>query len=235
LLRLAVPLLPEGLHAWLPVLLVLLLGNILWVGLVTVNQKRLDLMFGNSSVMHMGYIFLAVAALAADGGPGGNDVAVSAAVLLMFAHGISIAMLFALGERIERAAGTLEFVELGGLGKSAPRLAFLFGIAGMATLGLPGLANFAGELLVFVAAFRNYHAADGFGPLQVATVAALWGVVLSAVFILRACRAVFHGPESGAFHAVEDLSPAERAAPVLLAGCLLAVGLYPNLLLQLLR
>ena len=57
---------PEGMAHWLPWICVLLLGNIIWVGLVTLNQKRLDLMLGNSSVMHMGYIFLAVAALAAN-------------------------------------------------------------------------------------------------------------------------------------------------------------------------
>src|SRR5690606_12579257 len=60
LLRLAIPLVPEGLQHWLTPLLVLLLGNILWVGLVTISQKRLDTLLGNSSVMHMGYIFLAI-------------------------------------------------------------------------------------------------------------------------------------------------------------------------------
>ncbi|HEY8961333.1 MAG TPA: proton-conducting transporter membrane subunit, partial [Luteolibacter sp.] len=99
LLRLAIPLLPEGMQAWLTPLLVLLLGNILWVGLVTVNQKRLDTLLGNSSVMHMGYIFLAIAALAAV--PGGNTIALPAAVILMFAHGISIALQFSLADNIE--------------------------------------------------------------------------------------------------------------------------------------
>lgn len=235
LLRLAVPLLPAGLHAWLTPLLVLLLGNILWVGLVTVNQKRLDLMLGCSSVMHMGYILLAVAVLAADGGAAGNDIAVPAAVLLMFGHGVSIALLFALCDRIRRATGTLEFVELGGLGKAAPRLALLFAIGGMAALGLPGLANFAGELLVFLAAFRSYRPDAGLGPVQVATILALWGVVLGAVYLLRAYRSIFHGPAAPATDAATDLPAAGQLAPALLAACLLAVGIYPELLLRLLR
>ncbi len=235
LLRLAVPLLPEGMHAWLNPLLWLLLGNILWVGLVTVNQKRLDLLLGNSSVMHMGYIFLAIAALAADGGVARNQLAQPAAVLLMFAHGLSIAMLFGLSNRIERSTGTLELLDLGGLAKSAPTLAFLFGIAGMASIGLPGLANFAGEVMVFLATFQNHQPATGLGPLQVATILSLWGVVLGAVYMLRAYRSIFQGEPVRATEAVADLTATDRLAAVLLAAVLLGVGLYPNLLLHLLR
>ena len=232
LLRLAVPLLPEGMNAWLTPLLVLLLGNVLWVGYVTVSQKRLDLMLGNSSVMHMGYIFLAIAALAA---MPGNDLAAPAAVLLMFAHGISIALLFGLADRIERATGTLDLEDLGGLAKSAPALAFLFGIAAMASIGLPGLANFAGEVLVFLAAFRSYDGTAGFGPVQVACVLAIWGVVISAIYMLRAYRNVFQGPAGKTTQSAPDLSLIDRIPAVLLTLVLLAVGLYPNLLLDLLK
>jgi NADH-quinone oxidoreductase subunit M len=232
LLRLAVPLLPEGMHAWLVPLLVLLLGNVLWVGYVTVSQKRLDLMLGNSSVMHMGYIFLAIAALAA---MPGNDLAAPAAVLLMFAHGISIALLFGLADRIERAAGTLDLEDLGGLAKSAPALAFLFGIAAMASIGLPGLANFAGEVLVFLAAFRSYDGTAGFGPVQIACVPSIWGVVVSAIYMLRAYRNIFQGPAGGNTAGAPDLPLTDRVPAVLLTVVLLAVGLYPNLLLHLLK
>ncbi|MFN7343097.1 MAG: proton-conducting transporter membrane subunit, partial [bacterium] len=151
MLRVALPMVPEGLQVWLTPLLVLLLGNILWVGFVTISQKRLDTMLGSSSVMHMGYIFLAIAALIANKE---NDIALPAAVLLMFAHGISIALLFGLADRIERSTGSLDFADLGGLAKSAPALAFVFGIGAMASIGLPGLANFAGEVMVFLSAFK---------------------------------------------------------------------------------
>ena len=122
MLRLAIPLVPEGLQVWLNPLLVLLLGNIIWVGFVTISQKRLDRMLANSSVMHMGYIFLAIAALIAFPE---NPLARSAAIVLMFAHGVSIALLFGLADRIEQKTGTLDLQELGGLAKSAPSLAFL--------------------------------------------------------------------------------------------------------------
>jgi NADH-quinone oxidoreductase subunit M len=236
LLRLAIPLVPEGLNAWLVPLCVLLVGNILWVGLVTINQKRLDLMLGNSSVMHMGYIFLAIAALAAAKANGlSNDLAQPAAVLLMFAHGISIAMLFGLADRIERNTGTLELSDLGGLAKSAPRLAFLFGMVGMASIGLPGLANFAGEVMVFLSAFKNYDPAAGFGPVQIACILAIWGVVISAVYMLRAYRKIFQGPAVRVTETAADLTVADRIPVLLLAVALLAVGLYPNLLLSLLK
>lgn len=236
LLRIAIPLVPEGMNAWLVPLLVLLVGNILWVGLVTINQKRLDLMLGNSSVMHMGYIFLAIAALAAvNGDVSLNPIAQPAAVLLMFAHGISIAMLFGLADRIERNTGTLELSDLGGLAKSAPGMAFLFGMVGMASIGLPGLANFAGEVMVFLSAFRNYDPAAGLGPVQIACILAIWGVVISAVYMLRAYRKIFQGPTVRATETAADLTFADRIPVILLAVALLAVGLYPNLLLHLLK
>jgi NADH-quinone oxidoreductase subunit M len=255
LLRLAIPLVPEGMQAWLTPLLVLLLGNILWVGFVTISQKRLDGMLGNSSVMHMGYIFLAIAALVASYHPAGgidigtgsrtisetfaagftNTLAQPAAVLLMFAHGISIALLFGLADRIERSTGSLDLQDLGGLAKAAPSLAFIFGIAAMASIGLPGLANFAGEVLVFLAAFRNYDPAAGLSPVQIACILSIWGVVISAVYMLRAYRAVFQGPAVKTTESAADLTFADRIPAMLLVIALFAVGLYPNLLLNLLK
>lgn len=233
LLRLAVPLVPEGLQTWLVPLCVLLLGNILWVGFVTINQKRLDGLLGNSSVMHMGYIFLAIAALAATPGEI-NPVAVAAATLLMFAHGISIAMLFGLADRIERITGTLDLDKLGGLAKPAPALGFLFGLVAMASIGLPGLANFAGEILVFISAFDAYDPAVGLGPVQVTAILAIFGIVISAVYMLRAYRRIFQGPTVRGTEGASDLTMSDRIPALVLGVTLLAIGIYPNLLLHLL-
>ncbi|BDS08940.1 NADH dehydrogenase subunit M [Oceaniferula spumae] len=229
ILRIAMVVAPEGMANWLPWLCVLLLGNIIWVGLVTLNQKRLDLMLGNSSVMHMGYIFLAIAALSANGQ---NEIAQPAAVLLMFAHGISIALLFSLSAMIERKTGTLDIAQLGGLAKTAPALAFVFGLAGMASIGLPGLANFAGEVMVFFAGFADWKPADGMGWVQVTTIIALWGVVLSAVYMLRAYRNIFQGPLVRDTETATDLHICEKIPTYLLAATLLVVGVYPQILLQ---
>ena len=235
LLQVAVPLLPIGMNAWLTPLLVLLLGNILWVGLVTISQKRLDSMLGHSSVMHMGYIFLALAAVVAANAAGkANEFGIPAATVLMFAHGISIAMLFGLADRIEARAKSLDFSDLGGLAKPAPVLAFLFGLAGMASLGLPGLANFSGEVMVFLAGFEGRDAGTPLGPVQIATILSLWGVVISAVYVLRGFRKTFQGPLVKATSSASDLTLLEKIPAILLAIGLLIVGIYPRILLQLL-
>jgi NADH-quinone oxidoreductase subunit M len=229
------PAVPEGMQQWLVPLIVLLLGNILWVGFITINQKRLDSMLANSSVMHMGYVFLAIAALIAAGSTSANTLAVPAATVLMFGHGVSIALLFALSDRIHHLTGSLRMTELGGLAKSAPGLAFLFGLAGMASIGLPGLANFAGEAAVFLAGFQNWSPQEPLGAVQIGTIIALFGVVISAIYMLRAIRAIFHGGESravtsGSSEAGRDLNRSEKLPALLLAVSLLVVGLFPNIL-----
>lgn len=231
LIRVALEVAPDGMKHWLTLLLVLLVCNIIWVGLVTINQKRLDLMLGNSSVMHMGYIFLAIAAAIG----GGTTFAIQAAVLLMFAHGISIAMSFSLAASIEQKTGSLELNQLGGLAKNAPRLAFYFGLVGMASIGLPGLANFAGEIMVFISGFEGWNKTDGLGPVQIATIIAIWGVVISAVYMLRAFRNIFHGDTASRTENATDLTLREKSPAILLGIALLWVGIYPQSILQFLN
>jgi NADH-quinone oxidoreductase subunit M len=232
LIRVALPLVPDGMQAWLTPLLVLLLGNLLWCGMVTISQKRFDNMLGSASVMHMGYIFLGIAAAVASTE---NTLGIPAAVLLMFAHGVSVGLLFSLADRIERSTGSLDFADLGGLAKSAPALAFTAGFAAFTAMGLTVSANFVGEVLVFLSAFQQYNPANGIGALQTACILAIWGVVISAVYMLRAYRAMFHGPQVDATRNAADLTTADRIPALLLAIPLLAVGLYPNLLLNLLK
>ncbi len=225
------PLMQTGYMPWMETLLVLLVGNVLWVGYVTVNQKRLDLMLGNSSVMHMGYIFLAFAALVISNGNGqSNEWAVKGASLLMLAHGLSIALLFLLCGQVEKQTGTLEINSLGGLGAKLPRMAFVFGLAGMASVGLPGLANFPGEFMVFFSGFAGFN--GQFGPVQIATICCLWGLVVGAVYMLRAYRNIFQGDLSKASAYATELLPTERAANYFLVITLVLFGLFPTLVLQ---
>jgi len=150
----------------------------------------------------------------------------------MFAHGISIAMSFSLADRIESKTGTLEINQLGGLAKNTPSLAFLFGLVGMASIGLPGLANFAGEIMVFFSGFEDWSPADGFGPLQITTTIAIWGVVISAVYMLRAFRNIFQGETVRRTEKVKPLSRDEKIPAIMLGLILLVVGIYPNVILQ---
>lgn len=232
LIRIALPMVPDGMQAWLTPLLFMLLGNLLWCGLVTISQKRFDNLLGNASVMHMGYIFLAIATFVAYPE---NTIAIPAAVVLMFAHGISVALLFGLAEKIERSTGTLDMDELGGLAKATPALAFLFGIAAFTAMGLTVSANFVGEVLIFLATFQQYRPTEGLGPVQIVSIFAIWGVVISAVYMLRAFRKMFHGPLVLRTESVADLPFMVRLPSIILVIALVAVGLYPNLLLNLLK
>lgn len=141
-------------------------------------------MLGHSSVMHMGYIFLGVASW--------NAIGLGGAAILMLAHGLSIALLFLLNGALREKAGRSASNALAASRKKAPMLGLLFGMAAFASVGLPGFANFAGEVLVFFGAFKN-TVAHGTLWLGTATVLALWGVLISAVYMLRAYRAVFKG------------------------------------------
>ena len=220
LLRLAIPLLPEGARHWAGLLVVLLLGNIIYVGLVTIAQKRLDWMLGYSSVMHMGYIFLGIASA--------TILATTGAVVLIFAHGLSIALLFAIAGELRQRTGTLAFDELGGLARIMPFAGLAFGFGVFAAVGLPGFANFAGEIMIFFGAFKHGWTMDGFHIFQIATVLALWGVVISTVYMLRAYRKTFMGTLSEQWKQLVDLRPTLRVPVTLLIGALICCGFFPQ-------
>jgi NADH-quinone oxidoreductase subunit M len=225
LLRVAVPMLPLGHSAeWVQhLLIVLLLGNILWVGLVTIAQRELDMVLANSSVMHMGYVFLGIVS--------GSAIGYAGAVMLMFAHGISIALLFALSAAVKERTGTLQFHRLGGLATKAPWLGLIFGMAAMASIGLPGFANFAGEINIFFGGFANRAPGAGLGWVQWATILALWGVVMSVVYMHRAYRAVFKGETSPVCAEASDITLWSARVPLLiLLVALLVAGFYPNVI-----
>ena len=220
LLRLAIPLLPDGARHWASLLVVLLLGNIIYIGLVTIAQKRLDWMLGYSSVMHMGYIFLGIASA--------NILGVTGATALMFAHGLSIALLFAIAGEIRKRTGTLLLDDLGGLAKVMPFAGLAFGLGAFAAIGLPGFANFAGEIMIFFGAFKNGWEIERFYLFQIVTVLGLWGVVISTVYMLRAYRKAFMGTLAARWTDLVDLRPTLRVPVALLVGALLSYGFFPQ-------
>ena len=224
LIRVALPLLPEGAREWSWLLLILLVGNIIYVGLVTIGQKHLDLMLGYSSVMHMGYIFLGVAAM--------NLIGVSGAALLMLAHGLSIAALFAMAGILREKRPTLALDSFGGVGRSMPWLGAAFGCAAFASIGLPGFANFASEVLVFFGAFKTGADPAQTWHFQLATIFALWGVVISAVYMLRAYRAIFMGESGKDTASWTDVVKPARWPVTLLIAVLLVAGFAPKIFLS---
>jgi NADH-quinone oxidoreductase subunit M len=189
------------------------------LGYVTVAQRDLKQMIGYSSVMHMGYAFLGVACLTSVGAGG--------AVLLCVAHGLSVAVLFLLATCIHHRTGTFEMAEIGGLVKHTPVLAAFFATAILANIGLPGpgLANFWGELTVFMALYDAQ---------QWMVIPAVFGVVISAVYGLRALASIFYGQPTEAFQKAsagrtfQDITWSERIPATFLIVALVGIGIWPR-------
>lgn len=218
LVQVALPLLPAGLAHWAhPLAWLAVIGNVLIIGFVTIAQRDLKQMIGYSSVMHMGYAFLGIAT--------GSIVGVGGVVLLMVAHGLSVALLFQLATAVHHRTHTFDMDKMGGLAAKAPVLAAFFVAATFASIGLPGFGNFWGELTIFVALWE-------FSPLI--TALAVAGVIISAIYGLRSAANVFFGQptahltEVTAKHPVADLTWAEKVPALVLLVALLFVGLWPK-------
>jgi len=225
LLQIGALALPLGLVEWQNWIVWLALGNIVLIGLITMTQKDLKQMISYSSVMHMGPIFLGIAAFAISGG----DVAgLGGAVVLMFAHGLSVALMFHLGQSICDCTGTYEMSKMGGLAAKAPVLGAFFVAATMASVGLPGFANFWGELTVFASLAKIQ-------PMWLLG-AIILSIVISAIYGLRAVAKIFYGKNSGGalsdaeFENVRDITLAERVPALILFAALVAVGFVPSLI-----
>lgn len=217
LLRIAVPLMPHAAQSWMHVIAYLCLGNIIYNGFVAMRQRDLNLVIGNSSVAHMGFVFLGLATL--------NIVGVTGAVMIMIAHGLLAALSFAITGHFYRQAGTLEMDKMGGFLQRMPFVGAAFIIAAMAGCGLPGFANFIGEAMTLFGAYAQL-------PLVVSF--AVWGgLVIAALYMLRAVRSVLHGPVPAELGAVADAQGWWRKLPfALLFVALFAFGVWPRSLTE---
>jgi NADH-quinone oxidoreductase subunit M len=213
LLRIALPLLPAGARDWMSVVAWLALGNILYCGLVAMRQKDLNLLIGNSSVAHMGFVFLGLASL--------NVIGITGAMVIMVAHGLLAALSFAVSGYLYQKAGTTEMAQFGGLLRQLPFVGTVLILALLAGCGVPGFANFVGEILVFFGAW----------PTQpTVTILAVWGaLIIGAVYMLRAIRQMLHGPPSERWSGLADAANFWRKLPMLLLVVgLLAFGCVPR-------
>jgi len=213
LMRVALPMTPDGWKEIGWIVGLLLAGNILYLGLAALQQRDFRWLLGFSSAMHMGTVFLGLIS--------GTVLGLAGALTLMVGHGLSAALGFAVAGEISRRTGTSWMQDLGGLAQRAPKLWFYLMVAAMASMGLPGLANFAGEIMIFFGAWAAHPGLVGI---------AAWGVVLSAVAMLRAVRAIAFGAMSPAVSAegVADLQGIRETWPLAaLSLALLLVGIVP--------
>lgn len=216
IIRVAVGLLPEGARMWLPWLAGLCVFNIIYGGFVAMAQRDLKLIIGYSSSSHMGYVLLGIACL--------TPLGLDGAVLLMFAHGLMTALSFALVGHLYDQTHTRYLPDLGGLAAQMPFIAACGVAAAMASSGLPGFANFVSELLIFLGGWDRY-------PVPV--ICGVFGVVITAVYMLRLVRGTFFGEPKPAFHHVQDATTAFQRLPYLvLLAALVWVGCWPGRVLQ---
>ncbi|MBI1953415.1 MAG: NADH-quinone oxidoreductase subunit M [Candidatus Omnitrophica bacterium] len=216
ILRVAVGLLPEGAYTWLPWVAGISIMNILYGGFVALAQKDIKFLIGYSSSSHMGYVLLGIACL--------NPLAVSGAVLLMFAHGLMTALAFAAVGHIYDQTHTRQIAEWGGLARQVPFIATAFVVSALASSGLPGFANFVAELLVFFGSWETY---------RLPALAAVFGIVITAFYMLRAVRTGFFGPLNPRWAGLKDAAPFERLPYFILITALVIVGCFPSLLTDL--
>ncbi len=216
IIRVGMELLPAGAEAWMPVLLGLGIINVLYGAISALGQTDLKYVVGYSSVSHMGYVLLGMATL--------DPLGIAGSVLQMFSHGIMTALFFAMVGVVYDRTHIRDITVLEGLAKRMGITASYFAVAGLASLGLPGLSGFVAELLVILGLFRSGYILLG--------ILGIVGATITAVYILRLLAKVFFGPVSARWERLPDLNRTEGFAGGVLVFFLIAVGVYPFPMIQ---
>jgi NADH-quinone oxidoreductase subunit M len=221
-LRVATYLLPEGAKEYANIIIVLSAIAILYGAFATMMQKDLKYINAYSSVSHVGFSLLGIGML--------TQTAMTGAVMQMVSHGVMTALFFAVIGMIYDRTHTRMVNDMGGLMKVMPFIATVFFIVGLCSLGLPGLSGFVAEMTVFIGSWQN---ADIFH--RIATIAAAMSIVVTAVYILRAIGKTVMGPIKNEYIQLKDASWNERLAAILLVAGILAIGIAPYWLNDLIK
>ncbi|MCH8224250.1 MAG: NADH-quinone oxidoreductase subunit M [Chloroflexi bacterium] len=211
IIRVGMFLLPHGAETWMPVLITLGTINVLYGAISAMSQTDLKYVIGYSSVSHMGYVLMGIATL--------HPIGLAGAVLQMFSHGIMTALMFLLVGAIYERTHSRDIRVLNGLFSRMRVTSFFFAIAGLASMGLPGLSGFIAEFMVFTGAFSTYL------PLAVLAVV---GAALTAVYILRLLARTFLGEADPRWDHLTDASPLEKGVGGAFVMILLFVGIWPE-------
>jgi NADH-quinone oxidoreductase subunit M len=231
LLRISYPLLPGEVINFAYILALLGVINILWGALNAIAQIDMKKMIAYSSVSHMGYVLLGMAAVVSTN-DGGAQAGLNGAVMQMFNHGTITAMLFMLvGVIYEKAHHRYIFYPddykdpalagkpgFGGIGAQMPVFTAFVAFAFFAGLGLPALSGFISEALCFI---------GGFSVFRTLTIIGTLGILLNAIYFLRAYQHVFLGPLNEKYKDYADMSPMDLAIVIPLAAIILFLGVYP--------
>jgi len=217
MMRFAFPLFPQAAAQFAPVLIGLAVAGILYASFLACAQSDIKRLLAYSSFGHTGFMVLGVAAW--------TPVALSGSVMQMVNHGITASALFLMAGALEERSGSRQMAGFGGLWGTMPLYGAFFLLFSLSTLGLPGLNTFVGEFLVL---------AGTFGVSPAATVAALCGMVLVLIYLLKLVQALLFGRGK---HAVgfADLSRREGFIFAILAVLVVVLGVYPSPVLDMAR
>jgi NADH-quinone oxidoreductase subunit M len=213
ILRILVTLMPQTAKDYGVWLASLAAVSVIYGALLTLRQKDLKRLVAYSSVSHMGYVLLGIAAL--------GHVSMNGAALQMFTHGTITGLLFVMVGVIYDRAHTRDLDQLSGLAHTMPLAATVMVIAGLAALGLPALSGFVAEVLVFLGSFDTYTAP---------TVIAVFGILLSAGYITWMIQRVFYGPTTERWAHLPDANNWwERVPMAALVVVIGGVGIRPSI------
>ena len=219
IIRMSVSVLPDQAARFDNVLAAIAAVGVIYGAFIVFRQRDLKRLIAYSSVSHMGYVLLGIAAL----GP----VGLTGATLQMVSHGLITGLLFVMVGLAYDRTHTREIARMRGLAKHWPFMGVFMTVAGFAALGLPMLSGFWAELLVFLGSFEKYEAW---------TIVAIVGVALSAGYILWTIQRVYHGPSMPEWEQIEDANHWWERVPVAaLALVILAIGVYPAMVLNIIE
>jgi NADH-quinone oxidoreductase subunit M len=214
-LRVAVFLMPEAAREYSPIIILLATIAIVYGAFATMMQKDLKYINAYSSVSHCGFILLGIGML--------TRVAISGAVMQMISHGLMTALFFAAIGMIYDRTHTRLVQHLGGLLKIMPFISTIFVIAGLCSLGLPGLSGFVAEITVFMGAWQRVG-----DMYRLATILSCASIVITAVYILRAIGQVIMGLVNDPhYNSLPDATWNEKLAGILLGAGVIAIGVAP--------
>jgi len=223
MIRLCVSIFPAVALQYAPLLTALAAVSVLYGAAVTLRQKDLKRLIAYSSVSHMGYVLLGIFAL--------TQVSLTGAVLQMFSHGIITGLLFAMVGLVYDKTHDRNLDNLGGLARQMPVIVVVFSIAGLASLGLPGTSGFAAEFITFVGSYSS-TVVEG---IRLYTLLGVFGIVLTAGYILWMLQRVFYGPPLEKFNDVPDANNVEKVCIFSFVAAIMLVGIYPAILTNVIK
>ncbi len=218
MIRYCLELFPSASHYFVPLILTLAVIGVLYGAVVAIGQADIKRLIAYTSISHMGLIALGIFVLTSQGQAG--------ATLYMVNHGFATGALFLVAGFMIVRRRSQRIADYGGVQKVAPVLAGLFLISGLAGLSLPGLSTFVSEFLVLVGTFTRYRAA---------AVAATFGIILAAIYILWLYQRTMTGPVRPGVEKFPDLKPRELLAVGPLIALVIVFGFFPQPLLNIIN